>query len=77
MPHLGLQSHAPANTASTGNSATTLFEYYTGQGKPLPKFNQRFSDPAFAAAAQQAGVNQATYVGSGSQNNQILSALSC
>lgn len=55
--------------------ATTLYEYYTQQGKPLPPLSQRFADPAFAAAAQQAGISQAQYTGTSSQNVAILAAL--
>src|SRR3990167_6846390 len=53
----------------------TLFEYYQSLGKSLPSFSTRFSDPSFASAAQRAGITQAQYTGSGSQNTVILNQL--
>lgn len=54
---------------------TNLYQYYQQQGKSLPKYNVRFSDPAFASAAQKAGVSQSQYVGSAEQNTAILNQL--
>lgn len=41
---------------------TNLYEYYSGQGKTLPKTSaERFADPAFATAAKSAGYTPETY----------------
>ena len=55
--------------------AKTLYDYYSQQGKTLPKYSERFSDPTFSTAAQQAGVSSDIYTGTGEQNTAILGAL--
>lgn len=58
---------------------TNLYEYYTGQGKVLPKTaEERFADPAFAAAAKSAGYDASTYKVNAQNkdaNNKILGFL--
>lgn len=58
---------------------TNLSQYYQSIGKPLPSSSTgRFADPAFAAAAQQAGVTPQTYAvnaGNADINNKILQNL--
>lgn len=55
--------------------ASTLYEYYLGQGKSLPGVGARFTDPAFAAAASAAGISANSYSGTADQNNKILANL--
>jgi len=59
---------------------STIYDYYKTQGKAAPPPSQRFSDPAFAAAAAKAGVSQTDYLKAGSNNadynNRIVAALS-
>lgn len=56
-----------------------LYEYYTGQGKALPKTAaERFADPSFAAAAKAAGYDANSYqvnAGNAAANTAILANL--
>lgn len=57
--------------------AQTLYDIYAGQGKPLPKTaEERFADPSFASAAQQAGITKDQYkvnAGNADYNTKIAS----
>lgn len=61
------------------NQPTNLWEYFQGQGRPLPQTAaERFADPNFAAAAGRAGFNPQNYqvnLENASANQSILAEL--
>lgn len=77
QPPTGGTSSTP--TATAPKTYSTLYDYYSSQGKTLSAPSLRFNDPAFAAAAQKAGVTKDQYLAAGSNNatlnTQILKYL--